>query len=395
MKSFKKTLAAAVICAAAFSANAADVRMYGIIDTGIIVENNKMGPQDSSTWAREEFGVNLGPRLGWIVTEDINPDLKVRVQLENLFQSDDGQMRFERLWGGESSLALQGKFGEVAFGRVGVLTSPFGRWGIFGLEATPFGNGWGRSGGVHYLAGAADRLDNSINWASPNFLGGMQVFGQYSFSAGTNAGAVQEEAKQRHNTRRGAVGVRYKTEAFSAVGVLDHTWNTHNKAGADYGEDTTIASVAVNFLTVPSVRLFIMGQYFKNVYTAPGTPVHSVLKLVGTKGLAADNQSGIAGRGFDGYNVGFNAQIKLWGGDLYLTSAFDNWEYKGHVVDGQETSLKHYLLGAAYEYPLSKKVHVYGAANWTHGTGLFDTNNFSDSSDPNSWQLMGGLTYFF
>lgn len=394
MKASVKAVAAAALCAAVFSADAADVRMYGIIDTGIILESNKMGTQDTSTYAREEFGVNLGPRLGWIVTEDINPDLKVRVQLENLFQSDDGQMRFDRLWGGESSLALQGRYGELAFGRVGGLTSPFGRWGIFGLEATPFGNGWGRAGGVHYLAGVADRVDNSISYATPKFLGGLQFFGQYSFSTGSNAGAVPEEAKQRHNTRRGSIAFRYKTDSFTTVGVLDHTWNTHNKAGANYGEDTTIASLAVNFLTVPSVRLFLMGQYFENVYTAPGTPVHSVAKLVKT-GLAADNLTGIAGRGFDGYNVGLNAQIKLWGGDLYLTSAYDDWEYKGHVVDGQETSLKHYLLGAAYEYPLAKTVHIYGAANWTHGSGLFDTDNFSDSLDPNSWQVMGGITYFF
>ncbi|MBM6704990.1 porin, partial [Sutterella massiliensis] len=269
----------------------------------------------------------------------------------------------------------------------------FGRWGIYGLEATPFGNGWGRSGGVHWMAGAADRVDNSISYASPNF-NGWQAFGQFSFSTGSNAGAVAEQGKWKHNTRRGGLALRYKTDSFTAIGVVEQIWNTEGLANADYGKDTTIASAAVNFLTVPTVRLFLMGQYFKNVYSAPGTPVHSAQKLIGG-GLAATNPTGIEGRGFDGYNVGINAQIKLWGGDLYLTTAYDDWEYKGDVKEGQETSLKHYLVGAAYEYPLSKRVHIYGSANWTHGTGLFDSDNFSDSSDPNSYQVMGGLTYFF
>lgn len=65
------------------------------------------------------------------------------------------------------------------------------------------------------------------------------------------------------------------------------------------------------------------------------------------------------------------------------------------MTEGQETDLKRYLVGAAYEYPLSKHTHLYASANWTHGSGLFDTKNFSDSSDPNSSQVMAGITHFF
>ena len=45
MKFSLKAAAAALAVSAAFSfqTQAADVKMYGIIDTGIIVENNKMG----------------------------------------------------------------------------------------------------------------------------------------------------------------------------------------------------------------------------------------------------------------------------------------------------------------------------------------------------------------
>lgn len=362
-------LAAAAAFAAAFSVQAADFSVYGIVDTGIIVEHNKMGSQPSSASAREEFGVNLGPRIGLTGTEDLGNGTKVKMLLENLFESDDGEMLFSRLWGGEASLALEGSMGEIAFGRMGALVSPFGHWGIFGMQATPFGFGWGRSGG-------------------------LQLFAQYSFQTGTNADPGVEESKERHNTRRASAAFRWQGQSLTAVGVLDRIMNTH-KDGADYGEDTTIASLTVNFLVHPDVRLFVVGQGFKNVYSAPGTPEHPVSKLISAGNLAPDNQSGIAGRGFDGWVASLNAQIKCFGGDLYLTSAYDDWEYKGHVVDGQTTDLKRVLFGAAFEYPLSKHTHLYASANWTHGSGLFDTKNFSDSSDPNSSQVMAGLTYFF
>ena len=384
-------LAAAAAFAAAFSVQAADFSVYGIVDTGIIVEHNKMGSQPSSTSAREEFGVNLGPRIGLTGTEDLGNGTKVKMLLENLFESDDGEMLFSRLWGGEASLALEGSMGEIAVGRMGALVSPFGHWGIFGMQATPFGFGWGRSGGMHWMVGG-DRLDNTISYATPTIAGGLQLFAQYSFQTGTNADPGVEESKERHNPRRASAAFRW--QSLTAVGVLDRIMNTH-KDGADYGEDTTIASLTVNFLVHPDVRLFVVGQGFKNVYSAPGTPEHPVSKLISAGNLAPDNQSGIAGRGFDGWVASLNAQIKCFGGDLYLTSAYDDWEYKGHVVDGQTTDLKRVLFGAAFEYPLSKHTHLYASANWTHGSGLFDTKNFSDSSDPNSSQVMAGLTYFF
>ena len=156
------------------------MRRYGIIDTGIIVENNRNGVNGTECTAREEFGVNLGPRVGLVANEDLGNGLKVKMQLESLFESDNGAMRFNRLFGGESSLAVIGRFGEFAAGRMGALTSPFGHWGMFGLEATPFGFGWGRAGGVHWMQGG-DRLDNALSWASPELAGGLTLYAQYSF----------------------------------------------------------------------------------------------------------------------------------------------------------------------------------------------------------------------
>lgn len=103
--------------------------------------------------------------------------------------------------------------GEIAFGRMGALVSPFGHWGIFGMQATPFGFGWGRSGGMHWMVGG-DRLDNTISYATPTIAGGLQLFAQYSFQTGTNADPGVEESKERHNTRRAS--------AASLAGTVTH-----------------------------------------------------------------------------------------------------------------------------------------------------------------------------
>lgn len=393
-----KTLALAAALASgvlAPAAHAADVKMYGIIDTGIIVENNHMGRQDSSTYAREEFGVNLGPRIGLIANEDLGNGLKVKMQLENLFESDNGTMRFNRLFGGEASLALLGGFGEVAVGRMGALTSPFGHWGIFGLEATPFGFGWGRAGGVHWMQGG-DRLDNTVSYASPK-IGGVQFYAQYSFQTGSNPIPGVEEAHTGDNNRRAALGFKYAGPRVTVVGTVDQIWHPGPDSGTSWGgaEDSQLVSLTTNFLVNEDTRIYVMGQAFKNFYQVPGTPLYSAKGLIGAANLAANNASGVNGKGFDGYVLGVSAKINVWGGDLLLTAAYDDFEYKGAVKAGQETGLKRYMVGAAYEYPLSKRTHVYGAANWSHGSGLFDSSNFDGSSDPNSEQIMFGLTHFF
>lgn len=390
-----KLAAVGALALCTLTAQAADVRMYGIIDTGIIVERNHMGTKDASTYAREEFGINLGPRVGLIADENLGDDLKFHMVLENLFESDNGAMRFNRLFGGESSAALIGSFGEVVLGRMGALTSPFGHWGVFGMQATPFGFGWGRAGGVHWMVGG-DRLDNTVSWASPK-MGDVTVYAQYSFQTGSNPIAGVEEVHTADNNRRASMAVKYQTPRVTVVGTVDQIFHPSPSTKTSWAgeKDTQIASLTTNFLVTDDVRLYVMGQVFKNYYTVPGTPVYSPKGLIGAANLAADNQDGISGRGFDGYVLGVSAKIKAWGGDLLLTAAYDDFDYKGNVKAGQETNLKRYMCGVAYEYPVSKHTHLYASANVTHGKGLFDSKNFSGSDDPNSEQVMFGLTHFF
>ena len=93
----KKTLAAvAVLGAFAGSALAADVQLYGIVDTGLRYLSSDMDAsfagvgQESTDQFSMESGMASGSRWGIKGTEDLGNGLTVGFVLENQFNSDTG-----------------------------------------------------------------------------------------------------------------------------------------------------------------------------------------------------------------------------------------------------------------------------------------------------------------
>ena len=88
---FKKSLiAVAVLGATAFSVQAADVTMYGKVDTGLQFKTNEVteGNQtvtDTDTFSMEN-GLNSASRFGIKGSEDLGNGMKVSFQLENGFK---------------------------------------------------------------------------------------------------------------------------------------------------------------------------------------------------------------------------------------------------------------------------------------------------------------------
>lgn len=133
----KKTLAAvAVLGAFAGSALAADVQLYGLVDTGFQylsadVDRNGF---DSENKFSMESGMQSGSRFGIKGTEDLGNGLTVGFILENQFKSDSGALENEdSFFHREASLFLQGGFGKVAFGRMGSINGGTSSWGKYGV----------------------------------------------------------------------------------------------------------------------------------------------------------------------------------------------------------------------------------------------------------------------
>ena len=132
----KKSLTAlAVLGVFAGSAMAADVTLYGALDTGFEYFHHKTTNFDGTSVKDDTFdmqtGWDTGNRWGLKGSEDLGNGYKVSFKLESGFNGDTGTMgQGSRLFGREAGLTLSGPFGSVAFGRFGGIASSCGTYDI-------------------------------------------------------------------------------------------------------------------------------------------------------------------------------------------------------------------------------------------------------------------------
>ena len=107
----KKTLAAlAVLGAFAGSAMAADVTLYGALDTGFEYIHTKNPGEKAVDTFDMQTGWDTGNRWGLKGSEDLGNGYKVSFKLESGFNGDDGTMgQSSRLFGREAGLTLSAR----------------------------------------------------------------------------------------------------------------------------------------------------------------------------------------------------------------------------------------------------------------------------------------------
>lgn len=150
----KQLLAVAVASAFASTAFAANVEVYGTVDTGLVYNNTSFGgtttAKDSNKFSMDS-GVLGGTKFGLKGSEDLGDGYSVSFQLENGFDSDTGAMNqsmtvdgktTNRMFGREARLSLNTPYGTASFGRMGALTSGAGTYDIFmaGADSLDGGN---------------------------------------------------------------------------------------------------------------------------------------------------------------------------------------------------------------------------------------------------------------
>lgn len=213
----KKTLVAvSVLGAFAGSALAADVQLYGILDTGVgysHIDMDTSGVDDVDSFEMKS-GVGSGSRWGLKGTEDLGNGLTVGFILENGFDSDDGSedstgVMFNR----ESSLFLEGSFGKLAFGRMGALNSGQSSWskvGMINAFGTSYGEFTAQASNVFSLAG---QWDNMIAYETPDFAG-FKLFTQYGMGSNDNE-------NESSSNRFYSLGVTYNNGPFAGYFAVD------------------------------------------------------------------------------------------------------------------------------------------------------------------------------
>ena len=345
---FKKTLAAvAVLGAFAGSAFAANVTMYGIIDTGLGYTSTDKGYGEDVNKFDMRSGQNSASRFGVKGEEDLGNGVKVGFSLENGFSSDDGKLSTaNRLFDREALLYVAGDFGELGMGRQGDLASGNGRYGLFGGKVSPFSTGWSDIAGHKYVMGAGfGRMDNSVTYKTPTFAG-FNVLAQYSFKKdSTDKGREGSSAVDRQY----ALGASFTAGDLYLTGIVTQT-NLESLGQTDV-EDPLTVSLGGNY-NFGVAKLYVAGQYFKDSDLAV-QQIDRYNKETNTKGQT--------GKQFNGFGLTVGADVPAFGGTAKALVGYMDADDQA-ATDAHD--MQRYAFSVGYEYPLSKRTFVYGGAGY-------------------------------
>lgn len=398
----KKTLAAvAVLGAFAGSALAADVQLYGVVDTGFQYLNadSDVGTSDSVNKFSMESGMQSGSRFGIKGTEDLGNGLTVGFILENQFSSDTGALKNEdSFFHREASLFLEGGFGKVAFGRMGSINGGVSSWGKYGVISA-FGTSWGNySAQAGNWAVGAGMWDNMVAYETPSFAG-FKVFAQYGMGntvsdTWTDTDKVEHEVSwgtenESSSDRYYAIGASYANgplNLYFAVDSINYSSVSLITDSPDTHFTDTDDSLTVTFggnYDFEVVKLFAGAQYFDEI---------KLSKLNGAINYGDANQ-GFASK-VKGWSLGVSGSIPVAGGNVLVGAAYVDAEAADSIDNGDE--MTRWIVSAGYDYPLSKRTNVYGVLTYNQDSIEYGTRAEAlEDNDPYVFGVMVGLRHKF
>ena len=401
----KKTLVAvSVLGAFAGSALAADVQLYGILDTGVgysHIDMDTSGVDDVDSFEMKS-GVGSGSRWGLKGTEDLGNGLTVGFILENGFDSDDGSedstgVMFNR----ESSLFLEGSFGKLAFGRMGALNSGQSSWskvGMINAFGTSYGEFTAQASNVFSLAG---QWDNMIAYEPPDFAG-FKLFTQYGMGSNDNE-------NESSSNRIYSLGVTYNNGPFAgyfAVDSINYKTAKFSKGewpnnGDDIDDSLTVTLGGSYDFDV--VKIYLGAQYFDEVrLSSLGGPI-----------CRANDVRDLGISGFDlsindiaklkGYGISLSGDAPLAGGRVMFglgyvdADAADSLDkaLSQNIAGFRDFEIQRYVVSAGYSYPFSKRTDVYGVASYMQDNEDTSRESGTLEQDPSAYSFYVGLRHRF
>ena len=376
----KKTfVAAAVLGAFAASAMAADVTLYGVIDTGLHYSNTNAESKHDVNSFDMKTGVSAGNRWGLKGTEDLGNGYKVGFVLENGFTEDDGKLgNGGRLFGREANLYVASDFGTLSFGRVGALTSGCGSYDQ--MKYTPFATGWaGTATKANFMLADRDRMDNTVTYVTPEFAG-FKVLAQYSF----NRDGQETAGNERQNDRYAALGAAYKNGAFQSALVVDTVMH-NNKSANDKDSLGVTLGASYDFEVV---KLFAMGQYGQHENFLGTTFDKGTKTTAANTKYAADYFKTLSSKGWKGYGVNLGATVPVLGGTVLAQASYldakthDGMTFEKAAKDADadsqaedsydEVKAENWGIALGYTYAFSKRTNLYTYVSYTETKKTID-----------------------
>lgn len=401
----KKTLAAlAVLGAFAGSALAAEVQLYGILDTGIGYNHINLDTSgvDNVDSFEMKSGVGSGSRWGLRGTEELGNGLTVGFILEDGFDSDTGSedstgVMFNR----ESSLFLQGNFGKIALGRMGALNSGQSSWskvGMINSFGTSYGDFTAQASNVFSLAG---QWDNMIAYETPDFAG-FKLFAQYGMGSNDNE-------NESSSDRFYSLGVTYNNGPFASYFAVDSI--NYKTTKFLQGELPNNGNAIDDSLTITLggsydfdvVKIYLGAQYFDEVrLSSLGGPIclaNEVRDLgIPTAGISINDISKLKG-----YGISLSADAPLAGGKVMFGLGYVDADaadslikaFPHNQLEFRDFEIQRYVVSAGYTYPFSKRTDVYGVASFMQDQADTSLGSGNFEQDPSAYSLYVGLRHRF
>ena len=388
---FKKSLiAVAVLGATAFSVQAADVTMYGKVDTGLQFKTNEVteGNQtvtDTDTFSMEN-GLNSASRFGIKGSEDLGNGMKVSFQLENGFKSDSGALKSEkRIFDREASVSVYSDFGTLSMGRMGGVGSGAGSYDLVLATADAF------DGGDNNVFGFAtsDRYDNMVTYQTPKFAG-MQATVQYSFNESSTDKDREGSSAVNRYASAGLTG------NFGALNtVLAYEFQNYDSVGDNGREkDGHIVYLGGNY-DCGFAKTFVMGQYFKGIKLSSVTALGMLDDYDVTEDdTLLDVADAAYNEGAKGYGLHIGTIVPISNGDLTVGAYYVDGTGETSKANVEERDFDYMGLATKYEYRLSKRTSVYLGAGFYKAT-IDATSVGNDDIEQKVGEVYTGLTHAF
>ena len=387
----KKSLIALAVASAAMagSAYAANVEVYGLLDTSLayVYADPDASGHDGEGKFTMENAREFGSRFGLRGSEDLGNGMKVGFVLESGIKSDTGELdQNGRLFGREAHINLTGDFGYLAFGLQPVFGSTLGQHGLFRAIDPLFANYTEAFGSGHASASMWTRVDNAISYVTPNWAG-FNFYGMYSFENDSTK-TYERNADEGSSgvDRYAALAARYQQGALEMVAVYDTTMYGNDRATATkYDDNGQTFTFGGNYTFGNGLKVLAFGQWFKDQELNRAGVMSSALS---THKLGTGPANGY---GFvDGYGVSLGVNYPIGGGVAKAQVAYRDMENQDN------TEFNRWTIAAAYDYPLSKRTAVYAMTGYTQESmeGVNSDSNKVDA-DPSGYEFTVGMVHRF
>lgn len=378
MTKFKTTLLAAAVAAAAFSAQAAEVTLYGSVSTGVLYQNQaslsggteNQESKDSFTMESGFWGDSI-----WGITgeEDLGNGWTVGFTLENGFDSDTGKMTGGSvLFDSQAYLRIGNDKVNFAFGNIGGLAS---------------------AGGDFDLLCAFDPMEAFVDvaglgaFASKDFASGNMAVVEvtpmegFKVSLMANAGDEDDEARWSDRNHYYGVGLSYENGPLALAGIAEmRKYNSQADWGANDDTDSWTFTVAAAY-DFEVVRPSFVYQHVSK-----------------SREFASEAVDGSDAYNYDSFMLG--ATAPLGQGTLRATVQYVKGENEYDSKDEASAT----IFGLAYTYDMSKRTALYAGAYYSIGgdgldkdlsTGETEYSGGMTRTDYNSFGLGLGLVHTF